>query len=36
MSIFDKFKEIAAFSNRVAGKVEYIIVGLGNPGIQYE
>lgn len=34
MSIFDKFREISA--NRATGKVEYIIVGLGNPGMQYE
>lgn len=37
MSIFDKFKEIARTSEAVSGKpVEYLIVGLGNPGLQYE
>ncbi len=37
MSIFDKFKEIAKSSEAVSGKpVEYLIVGLGNPGLQYE
>lgn len=37
MSIFDKFKEIARASEAVSGKpVEYLIVGLGNPGLQYE
>ncbi len=37
MSIFDKFKEIAKNSEAVSGKpIEYLIVGLGNPGLQYE
>ncbi|MBE6845806.1 MAG: aminoacyl-tRNA hydrolase [Ruminococcus sp.] len=37
MSIFDKFKEIAKASEAVSGKpIEYLIVGLGNPGLQYE
>lgn len=37
MSIFDKFKEIARASEAISGKpVEYLIVGLGNPGLQYE
>lgn len=37
MSIFDKFKEIASKSESLpSGRVEYLIVGLGNPGLQYE
>ncbi|MGN0613618.1 MAG: aminoacyl-tRNA hydrolase [Porcipelethomonas sp.] len=37
MSIFDKFKEIAKSSDALSGgPVEYLIVGLGNPGLQYE
>ncbi len=37
MSIFDKFKEIAKDSGtNPSGPVEYLIVGLGNPGLQYE
>ena len=37
MSIFDKFKEIAGGrEDAVKGPVEYLIVGLGNPGLQYE
>lgn len=37
MSIFDKFKEIARASEAISGKpIEYLIVGLGNPGLQYE
>ena len=38
MSIFDKFKEIAEGrkgEETVKGPVEYLIVGLGNPGLQY-
>jgi PTH1 family peptidyl-tRNA hydrolase len=35
MSIWDVFDRISAES-RSGGKIEYIIVGLGNPGIQYE
>lgn len=35
MSIFDRFKELAE-KNQPAGPVEYLIVGLGNPGQQYE
>ena len=34
MSIFDKFKSISAPT--LSGPVEYLIVGLGNPGTQYE
>ncbi|MGN0696140.1 MAG: aminoacyl-tRNA hydrolase [Oscillospiraceae bacterium] len=37
MSIFDIFDKIKSEDNSaVSGKVEYIIVGLGNPGSQYE
>lgn len=34
MSIFDTFAKISAASG--SGKIEYIIAGLGNPGLQYE
>lgn len=37
MSIFDKFKQIAKKEENIpSGPVEYIIAGLGNPGLQYE
>lgn len=36
MSIFDKFKLISKEENVPSGPVEYLIVGLGNPGLQYE
>lgn len=36
MSIFDIFDRISSNSQTVGGKIEYIIVGLGNPGMQYE
>ncbi len=36
MNIFDKLKELSVQSDVVTGAVEYIIVGLGNPGNQYE
>lgn len=36
MSIFDKFKQISKSEDLPSGKVEYIIAGLGNPGMQYE
>lgn len=36
MSIFDVFDRISSDSNRANGKIEYIIVGLGNPGMEYE
>lgn len=36
MSIFDKFKLISKEENLPSGPVEYIIAGLGNPGLQYE
>jgi len=35
MSIFDKFKEISKAEPVPSGPVEYLIVGLGNPGEQY-
>ena len=35
MSIWDIFNKLSAEKEQ-AGKIEYIIVGLGNPGIQYE
>ncbi len=36
MSIFDKFKLISKEENIPKGPVEYLIAGLGNPGMQYE
>ena len=36
MSIFDVFDRIASDSNNSNGKIEYIIVGLGNPGMEYD
>lgn len=36
MSIFDKFRQISREENLPSGPVEYIIAGLGNPGLQYE
>lgn len=36
MSIFDIFKQIENKQPEPAGAVEYIIVGLGNPGTEYE
>ncbi len=35
MSIWDIFKKIESGENSVKGKIEYIIVGLGNFGIEY-
>lgn len=35
MSIMDLFNQIQS-SNKTTGPVEYIIAGLGNPGIQYQ
>lgn len=35
MSIFDAFAKISSSSSG-GGKIEYIIAGLGNPGLQYE
>ena len=34
-NIFDLFKQISAGSERDTGPVEYLVVGLGNPGTQY-
>ena len=36
MSIFDVFDRISANSNAPKGKIEYVITGLGNPGLEYE
>ena len=35
-NIFDLFKQISTDSGAGASPVEYIVVGLGNPGLQYE
>ena len=35
MSIFDRFREISKSESVPTGPVEYLIVGLGNPGEQY-
>ena len=36
MSIFDVFDRISANSSSARGKIEYVIAGLGNPGLEYE
>ncbi|MBQ8297696.1 MAG: aminoacyl-tRNA hydrolase [Ruminococcus sp.] len=36
MSIFDIFDRISTNSQAGGGKIEYVIAGLGNPGMQYE
>lgn len=36
MSIFDVFDRISANSQNARGKIEYVIAGLGNPGLEYE
>lgn len=36
MSIFDVFDRISQNSQTQRGKIEYIITGLGNPGLEYE
>ena len=36
MSIFDVFDRIAANSSAARGKIEYVITGLGNPGMEYD
>lgn len=36
MSIFDIFNRLNAEKTAPKGKIEYIIAGLGNPGLQYE
>ena len=35
-NIFDLFKQISKNETVASGPVEYLIVGLGNPGLQYE
>ncbi len=35
-NIFDLFKQISSGSDSSAGAVEYLLVGLGNPGREYE
>ncbi len=35
-NIFDLFKQISTENDTSAGAVEYIVVGLGNPGKEYE
>ena len=35
-NIFDIFEKLNSIKPANSGKVEYIIVGLGNPGLQYE
>lgn len=35
MGIFELFNQISKENSNLTGPVEYIIVGLGNPGIQY-
>lgn len=36
MSIFDVFDRISSNSPAGRGKIEYVIAGLGNPGVEYE
>lgn len=36
MSIFDIFDRISSNSQTGSGKIEYVIAGLGNPGMEYE
>lgn len=36
MSIFDIFDRISSNSQTGGGKIEYVIAGLGNPGMEYE
>ncbi|MCM1132569.1 MAG: aminoacyl-tRNA hydrolase [Ruminococcus flavefaciens] len=36
MSIFDVFDRISSNPTGARGKIEYIIVGLGNPGMEYD
>ena len=36
MSIFDVFDRISSNSPSARGKIEYVIAGLGNPGMEYE
>lgn len=36
MSIFDIFDRISSNSQTGSGKIEYVIAGLGNPGMEYD
>ncbi|MDE6520122.1 MAG: aminoacyl-tRNA hydrolase [Ruminococcus sp.] len=36
MGIFDVFDRISSNTTNSSGKIEYIIVGLGNPGMEYD
>ena len=36
MSIFDVFDRISQNSPSAGGKIEYVVAGLGNPGMEYE
>ena len=36
MSIFDLFDRISSDTTKPNGKIEYVITGLGNPGLEYE
>lgn len=36
MSIFDVFDRISSNSSASRGKIEYVIAGLGNPGLEYD
>ena len=36
MGIFDVFDRISSGSTAAGGKIEYVIAGLGNPGLEYE
>ncbi|MCD8094576.1 MAG: aminoacyl-tRNA hydrolase [Ruminococcus sp.] len=36
MSIWDAFNKISSPKSNLGGRIEYIIAGLGNPGISYE
>lgn len=36
MSIFDIFARLEKEREQASGKIEYIVVGLGNPGIKYD
>ena len=36
MSIFDVFDRISQNSSATGGKIEYVIAGLGNPGMEYD
>ena len=36
MSIFDIFDRISSNPQNSGGKIEYVIAGLGNPGMEYD